>query len=268
VRIIPNGVNLDDYDNVEPVNLGYPYIFAMGRMVPQKGFDHLIHAFQRIADWAPTTPAQESESLLLPDTGASHDQESLPQTDAQQLPDQEQKPEADTQKPVNAPKAHSPPPLHLVFGGEGVYRRDYEILVNHLNMQERIHFLGLVQGPKKISFLKGAEFFVCPSRYEPFGIVVLEAMASGIPVIANRVGGIVDILEDGVTGRLVAAADTQELAEMILSLSQDSERRREMGLAARKKAEQYDWKIVNQKYLEMYQMAIATSKKPNNATNR
>ncbi len=200
VRVIPNGVNLEDYTKVEAIQLDFPYILAMGRMVPQKGFDHLIHAFEKVA--------------------------------------------------------RRTPDLRLLFAGEGVNRRDYEQLVNNLGLQDRIQFLGLVQGSRKISFLKGAEFFVCPSRFEPFGIVVLEALASGVPVIAHRVGGIIDIIEEGEQGLLVDPDSSEDLAESILALHADVERRRGMGQAALLKARGYDWTSINEQYLSLYQYGI------------
>lgn len=200
VRVIPNGVNLDDFAKVEGLNLGFPYILAMGRMVPQKGFDHLIHAFEKVA--------KETTDL------------------------------------------------RLLFAGEGVNRRDYEQLVCSLGLQDRIQFLGLVQGSQKIAFIKGAEFFVCPSRFEPFGIVVLEALASGIPVVAHRVGGIIDIIDEGAQGHLVDPFSCEELATAILGLHKDAERRRIMGRAASIKARGYDWSLVNEQYMALYQYGI------------
>jgi glycosyltransferase involved in cell wall biosynthesis len=200
VRIIPNGINLADFKNVEAVSLGYPYIFAMGRMVHQKGFDHLIRAFVHVAEKEPN--------------------------------------------------------LSLLLAGEGVLRRDYEQLVRDLNLTERIQFLGLVQGSRKIALMKGAEFFVCPSRFEPFGIVVLEALAAGVPVVANPVGGIVDIVEDRIHGVLVDATVPEQLAEAILSLHDSPEDRLRMGEAALEKSVTYDWSAINRQYLEAYQRGI------------
>lgn len=200
VRVIPNGVTLSEYAGVAGFDLGFPYILAMGRMVPQKGFDHLIRAFGSVA-------REQSD-------------------------------------------------LRLLFAGEGVYRREYEKQVAALGLQDRIRFLGLVQGTQKISFMKGAEFFVCPSRFEPFGIVVLEAMASGVPVVANRVGGIVDIVEDGVQGVLVDPTSTDGLAAAISRLHRDPRTRHRMGQAAELKSKGYDWASINEQYLAVYRAGM------------
>ena len=204
VHIIPNGINLSDYEGVEPYQSGFPYIMAMGRMVQQKGFDRLLLSFSKIVE---------------------------------QVPD-----------------------LHLLMAGEGVKRRDYEFLAHRLGLQEKVHFLGLVQGTEKIQFLKGARFFVCPSRFEPFGIVVLEAMAAGLPVLANGVGGIPDIIEEGHQGILVDPDSNDSLALAIVTMHQSPEWLKKMGESAKERASGYDWKTVNQKYIEVYQAGVQAAK--------
>lgn len=207
VHVIPNGVNLDDFTRAERITLDFPFVFAMGRMVHQKGFDHLLHAFSGVI---------------------------------QQTPD-----------------------LHLLIAGEGVHRRDYELLAASLGLGARVQFLGLVQGSQKIAFMKGAEFFICPSRFEPFGIVVLEAMASGIPVVANRVGGIIDIIEEGKQGLFAEPTSVESLRDAILLLHREPEKRKQMSNLALEKAQEYDWSIINQKYMDVYLQGIRNNtKKP------
>ena len=207
VRIIPNGVNLADFRDVEPYKADYPYIMAMGRMVPQKGFDRLLVSFARVAG---------------------------------QLRN-----------------------LRLLMAGEGVNRRDYEALARKLGIAERVRFLGLVQGTEKIRLLKGARFFVCPSRFEPFGIVVLEAMAAGLPVLANRVGGIPDILEEGVQGILTDPDSAEEMGLEIVTMNNSPEWLDRMGRAASEKASLYDWSVINAMYLEVYEKGIESMRSLN-----
>ncbi|MCK6497591.1 glycosyltransferase family 4 protein [bacterium] len=200
VHTIPNGVNLDDFTHVEKISLEFPYVFAMGRMVHQKGFDHLLRAFQGVI--------------------------------------------------------HATQDLHLLIAGEGVHRRDYEMLAASLGLEGRVQFLGLVQGTQKIGFMKGAEFFICPSRFEPFGIVVLEAMASGIPVVANRVGGIVDIIEEGKQGLFAEPSSVESLRDAILSLHRNPQLRNQMAEQALARSKDYDWSIINQRYVDVYLKGI------------
>jgi glycosyltransferase involved in cell wall biosynthesis len=200
VHIIPNGVNLADFREVAPYKAEYPYIMAMGRMVPQKGFDRLLLSFSKVAN---------------------------------QLGN-----------------------LRLFMAGEGVNRRDYETLTKRLGIADRVQFLGLVQGTEKIRFLKGARFFVCPSRFEPFGIVVLEAMAAGLPVLANRVGGIPDIIEEGVQGILTDPDSAEEMGLEIVTMNNSPEWLEQMSKAALKRASAYDWSAINGMYMEVYKAGI------------
>ncbi len=205
VHIVPNGVNLSDFKDVDPIKSETPYILAMGRMVAQKGFDQLLATFAEIAD---------------------------------QVPD-----------------------LQLFMAGEGIHRLEYEQLALQLGMENRVKFLGLVQGSQKISILKGARFFICPSRFEPFGIVVLEALAAGIPVVANRVGGIPDIIETNVHGLLVDADSKEELGKAIVDLYKSPRACEEMGANALDRALEFDWLNVTQRYLEVYEKGKILFKK-------
>jgi len=145
------------------------------------------------------------------------------------------------------------PDLQLYMAGEGILRREYEKMANQLGLADRVRFLGLVQGAQKIAFLKGARFFVCPSRFEPFGIVVLEALAAGIPVIANRVGGIPDIIEDSAHGLLVDAESSEELGQAIVDLYKSPRACQEMSVNALERAREFDWMNVTKRYLEVYE---------------
>jgi glycogen synthase len=119
-----------------------------------------------------------------------------------------------------------------------------------------------------IALYSRADLFVCPSVYEPFGIINLEAMACGTPVVASKVGGIPEAVEDGVTGILVPCPtqpkDLSEpidpegfskgLAEAISQLIENASLRKSMGEAARKRVvEQFSWDRVARRTLTFYQ---------------
>jgi starch synthase len=106
--------------------------------------------------------------------------------------------------------------------------------------------------------------FVCPSVYEPLGIVNLEAMACGAPVVASAVGGIPEVVVDGVTGILVAYDETQPeslevgLATAVNDLAADPGRARAMGAAGRDRARtHFDWATIARRTLDVYRSAIA-----------
>jgi starch synthase len=118
-----------------------------------------------------------------------------------------------------------------------------------------------------IALYSGAEVFVCPSIYEPFGIINLEAMACGTPVVASAVGGIPEVVVHGETGLLVPVEQMQEapfepvnadsfafnLAEAINELMRDEVRRRYMGKEARRRVEEvFSWDAIARKTAELY----------------
>ncbi len=108
-----------------------------------------------------------------------------------------------------------------------------------------------------IQLLTHAAVFVVPSVYEPMGIVNLEAMACETPVVASRVGGIPEVVEDGVTGLLVPPADPPALAAAVNELLRDPERGREMGKAGRRRVlEHFTWRAVAERTLELYRRLI------------
>jgi len=98
----------------------------------------------------------------------------------------------------------------------------------------RVRFLGRVDDRTLQELYAGCDFFVAPSRYESFGLVYLEAMAHGKPVIACRAGGPERVVRDGETGLLVPPADPEALAAALLRLAGDGDLRRRMGAEARR----------------------------------
>lgn len=117
------------------------------------------------------------------------------------------------------------PRLHLVIMGTGHLRKPLEQLRDDLGLQGRAHFLGWVED--LVSAVAALDLFVLSSHYEGLGVVLLEALALGRPVVSTRVGGTQDIIEDGVTGLFAPARDPAGLAETVQRLLDDP------GLAAR-----------------------------------
>ena len=103
-----------------------------------------------------------------------------------------------------------------------------------------------------------AAVFACPSVYEPFGLINLEAMACETPVVASAVGGIVEVVEDGVTGLLVPPARPDELAAALTRVLADGDRARAMGRAGRRRVEErFAWASVAERTEGVYAEAIA-----------
>jgi starch synthase len=117
--------------------------------------------------------------------------------------------------------------------------------------------------PEVIELLSHAAVFVCPSVYEPLGIVNLEAMACGTPVVASAVGGIPEVVSDGVTGLLVAydekdpAAFEAALAEALDSVSADPATAARMGEAGRERAvREFGWDAIARRTKDVYEEAV------------
>jgi glycosyltransferase involved in cell wall biosynthesis len=106
------------------------------------------------------------------------------------------------------------------------------------DVARRVHFRGTVPLPELIRLYEQADLLVLPSIWqESYGLPVAEAMASGVPVLASRSGGVPELVEDGVTGRLVPRCDVDALAEALYELLADPTRLHQMGVAARERAE-------------------------------
>lgn len=115
----------------------------------------------------------------------------------------------------------------FVIAGEdksrtGENRQHLERLINDLGLEGRVHLLGWVNDVPRL--LSALDLLISPSRSEPFGLSIVEGMACGVPVIATRSEGAREILEDDVTGKLLASGNPDELADAIVSLLADEEK--------------------------------------------
>lgn len=123
----------------------------------------------------------------------------------------------------------------FVIAGEdksrtGENRRQLERLINDLGLDGRVHLLGWVNDVPR--FLSALDLLISPSRAEPFGLSIVEGMACGVPVIATKSEGALEILADGVTGNLLPSGNPEELATAIVSSLDDEEQRRRLAAQA------------------------------------
>jgi len=142
------------------------------------------------------------------------------------------------------------PDLHLAVVGNAT-RSPYPQMANQLGLGDRVHFLGYRKDIAEI--MKAVDFFVFPSRYEPFGMVVSEAMATGLPVITTAVSGVAEIVTTESGFVLSNTEDVVALTEGLTTLVGDRELRLQMGKAARAIAEQHTWKSKAQKYVDLFE---------------
>lgn len=127
--------------------------------------------------------------------------------------------------------------LVIVGTGDDEYERQLRTQVAHLDLTDHVLFAGFQDQPE--FFIAQFDVFVLPSVLEGFGIVLLEAMALGKPIVASRVGGIPEVVQQGKTGLLVKPADVEELCYGLLTLCHDSEACRQMGEEGKKRVAEY-----------------------------
>lgn len=155
------------------------------------------------------------------------------------------------------------PPLFVISAGAGEgpqeqeQRRKLEGLISSLGIEAHVRWLGVLPQVELPRYYGAADVFVLPSRYELFGIVMLEAMACGVPVVATRFGGLAEVIAHGETGFLVDPTDTTELAEAIEALVCNGELRGEMGRRARRAVEErYSWDASARLHEELYRRLL------------
>lgn len=158
----------------------------------------------------------------------------------------------------------SVPDARFIFAGAdrhsergGSQRAELEQCLAEANVLSRVEFLGSVEQARLPDLYQQADICVVPSMlYESFSYTSAQAMAAGKPVIASRIGGIPETVEDGITGVLVAPGNVEELAEAIIRLARDPGLRERMGRAGRARvAHEFDPQSLAQRNLEQYERA-------------
>lgn len=123
-------------------------------------------------------------------------------------------------------------------------------------LKELVAFLGKKDQDSLPYYYSAAEAVVVPSHYESFGMVALEAMACGTPVVASQVGGLAFLVQDGITGYTVPVDEPEALAERLTTLINDTELRQQMGRNAAKLAGEYRWENIAQRLEQLYMELI------------
>lgn len=144
------------------------------------------------------------------------------------------------------------PRILLLIGGKGPIEDELKDLVETTNLQKNVRFIGFVTGESKALYYKASDLFVLPSLSESFGIVNLEAMASGLPIVASNVGGTPDVVKDGINGLLVIPGDPEDLAKKILCLLNSESLREKLGNAGKILSKEYSWEKIADKTEQVY----------------
>jgi glycogen(starch) synthase len=198
-RVVFNGVDPDEARNTLDEETGFGrYVLAVGRLVPQKGFDVLIDAFA---------------SAELDD-------------------------------------------LELVLAGEGFEHEPLDRRAAALGLADRVHLIGAVDRARLGALLRGARVFAFPSRDEPFGIALLEAMAAGVPAVASAAGGVTEFASDGENALLIPSGDAHALARALARAANDEPLRRRLREGGRATARRLSWEQIASVYEDLYADAL------------
>ncbi|RWX72873.1 MAG: glycosyl transferase group 1 [Candidatus Methanosuratincola subterraneus] len=144
----------------------------------------------------------------------------------------------------------------VIIVGDGAMRPYLEGLARKLGVSDRVTFTGHVDDETLLSIYEEASVLVIPSLYEPFGIVVLEAMSLGIPVIVSNTGGLDEIITDGRDGLKFQSGSPEELAKAIARILDDEGLRARLVENAKSRAKEFSWKTTADQTLKLYKKVL------------
>lgn len=165
-----------------------------------------------------------------------------------------------------AVRVQVPARLHLV--GDGPERARIEALVSSLGLADHVRFLGEPAEPAQLSrLLQASDVFLLPSQSESFGLAALEAMACGVPVVASDLGGLPEVIVDGVTGFLAPTGDVERMATVTRRLLTDDTLHERMAKAARELAqERFSLQPAVDRYEALYRRTLDSGLSPSSST--
>jgi len=153
------------------------------------------------------------------------------------------------------------PPVKLVMCGDGPERADAEALAERLGVADSVSFVGKKPQSEILGYLSAADLFLLPSQSESFGLSALEAMACEVPVIATRVGGLPEVIEEGGCGYLFDVGDTRGMAEGAIRVLSDAHEIERLGKRGREIAvSRFATERIIPQYEALYRLVIEKSK--------
>ena len=147
-------------------------------------------------------------------------------------------------------------PFVMKIVGDGPDKEFFTQQIEALEISEYVRFYGYVEHGKLPEYYLDADIFVLPSLAEGMPNVVLEAMGSGLPVVATHIPGSEELVLDGDNGFLVDAKDSKALADRLVTLINNRGLREKMGKSAKKVAGNYTWKSVTEQYITLYKRSV------------
>ena len=150
------------------------------------------------------------------------------------------------------------PNARLLIAGKGYMDHFLRILIKSLHVEENVKLLGFIRDEKLPELYSLSSLFVLPSLYcESFGITLLEAMASGKPVVASNVGGIPEIVKNGVTGLLSRRGDPKDLADKIINVLSNQDLSQNLSFNAKNLVnKRFSWPIIAKNMEELYEKTL------------
>lgn len=158
-----------------------------------------------------------------------------------------------------------PEQYHLLFLGDGPDRRGLKDIVKQRGLSGRVQFAGIVHHPE--AYLRDATIYVHAASYEPFGLALVEAMATGLPVVTLDGGGNRDIVENGVNGYLLEEADPNQFAQQVKALVDQPDTYQQLSRGALQTAQRFGMEQYVDRLVRIYQEAIAEAGAPQTADN-
>lgn len=146
-----------------------------------------------------------------------------------------------------------PPDIHFLILGEGPEVDNIKKIESEL---DNVHYLGYKNHDQTISLIKGSDVLIQPSLSEGISSTILEAMACKTPIIASNVGGNMELLEDQKSGILIDPTYYEKYCEKIIELISNPELRNSISKSAFNTVKKYDWEIVGNQYLELYNSVL------------
>jgi N-acetyl-alpha-D-glucosaminyl L-malate synthase BshA len=150
--------------------------------------------------------------------------------------------------------------VKLLLIGDGPERKNLKNMVETHNLTLSVDFMGNVANQKIPEYLSISDIFVLPSLSEGFPSVILEAMASGLPIIATRVGGLPEIIKEGENGFLVDPKNSNQIADKAVLFLENSRLREKISGNNKEKSKEYNWENIIEKLVKVYLEVINKNK--------
>ncbi|TSC95193.1 MAG: glycosyl transferase, group 1 [Parcubacteria group bacterium Licking1014_1] len=144
------------------------------------------------------------------------------------------------------------PEAKLFLVGDGSERKNLEDIIEKNNLGKKVNFTGKIINQKIPEYMIASDIFVLPSLSEGFPVVILEAMASELPIVTTKVRGLPEIIEDGENGFLVEPKNSEQFAEKVLLLFENDELREKISNNNKEKSKEYDWENIVEKIEKIY----------------